>query len=57
MRGAFQVAWRLQPEPDVAVTLGAAGFSGASSSLSVTLIVTEWKALPPLGSDSFTLTL
>ena len=56
MRGAFQVTCRLQPEPDVAVTLGAAGFSGGSSA-SVTLIVKGWKALPPLGSESFTLTL
>ena len=56
LRGAFQVTSRLQPEPAVAVTLGAAGASGASAA-SVTLIVKAWKALPPLGSESFTLTL
>ena len=38
MRGAFQVTSRLQPEPDVAVTLGVDGWDGGSSA-SVTLIV------------------
>ena len=36
--GSFQVTSRLQPDPDVAVTLGAAGAAGGSF-LSVTLIV------------------
>ena len=45
-RGSFQVTSRLQPVSFVAVTLGAPGADGGSST-SVTLMVTPLEALPP----------
>ena len=55
-RGAFQVTSRLQPVSFVAVTLGAPGADGGSST-SVTLMVTSIEALPPARSSAFTLTV
>ena len=55
-RGAFHVTSRLQPVSFVAVTLGAGGADGGSST-SLTVMVTSFETLPPSLSSTFTLTL
>ena len=46
---------RLSVSPDVAVTIGASGLSGFSSS-SPTVIVTSTVSVPPFSSSAFTAT-
>ena len=54
--GAVQVTSRLVVDPAVAVTEGAAGRPGGSST-SVTVIVTVTVSVPPLPSSALTMTV
>ena len=56
LAGAVQVTLRLVVEPEAAVTVGADGATGGSST-SVSVIVTVATAVPPLPSSAVTVTV